>query len=77
MGFTLTTSLMIVGMIVPPPKWAYYLYPDHFQDTTCVPNDLESIMVREGDTVTYAGVKVSLEYSDDELDYVRIERAKD
>lgn len=59
------------------PKWAYYLYPDHFQDTTCVPNDLESIMVREGDTVTYAGVKVSLEYSDDELDYVRIERAKD
>ena len=56
------------------PKWAYYLYPDHVEDTSCVPNDLETIMVREGDTVTYAGVRISLEYSDDELDYVTIER---
>jgi hypothetical protein len=59
------------------PKWAYYLYPDHVADTSCVPNDLETIMVREGDTLTHAGVTITLHFSDDELDYVEVERVRE
>lgn len=59
------------------PKWAYYLYPDHIADTTCVDNDIASVMVREGDTLTHAGVTITLEYSDDELDYVLVEKVDD
>ena len=56
------------------PKWAYYLYPDHVGNTGCVPDDIANVMVREGDTLTYGGVKISLEFSDDERDFVLIER---
>ncbi len=53
-------------------KWAYYLYPDHVdvQNVNC--NDFRQAFVREGDTLTHEGVTISLEFSDEELDYVSI-----
>jgi hypothetical protein len=33
--------------------------------------------VKEGMSVTHSGVKISLEFSDDEMDYVLIERVAD
>mgnify|MGYP006978333789 CR=1 FL=1 len=54
-------------------KWAYYLYPDHVdvQNVNC--NDFRQAFVREGHTLTHEGVTISLEFSDEELDYVSIE----
>ena len=56
------------------PKWAYYLYPDHVEDTRCVMNDIDTVLVREGQTLTHAGVTISLEFSGEETDYVSIEK---
>jgi hypothetical protein len=56
------------------PKWAYYLYPDGTKNRDCIPNDIAGVLVREGMSLTHSGVKVSLEFSDDEMDYVLIER---
>ena len=57
------------------PKWAYYLYPDGSTVTDCIDNDISGVMVKEGMSLTHSGVTISLEFSDDELDYVSIERA--
>ncbi len=59
------------------PKWAYYLYPDGASVYECVMNDISGIMVKEGRSLTHSGVKISLEFSDDEMDYVVIERVAD
>ena len=59
------------------PKWAYYLYPDGSDVTECVPNDISGIILKEGMTLTHSGVKISLEFSDDELDYVLLEKVAD
>ena len=56
------------------PKWAYYLYPDNQPSTECIPNDISGVIVTEGNALTHSGVKISLEYSADALDYVVIER---
>ena len=53
-------------------KWAYYLYPDSVDMTTLDCHDFRSAFVREGDTLTYNGVRISLEFSTEELDYVSI-----
>lgn len=57
------------------PKWAYYLYPDGSNNQGCVPDDVAGVLVREGMSLTHSGVKISLEFSDEEMDYVLIERA--
>jgi len=57
------------------PKWAYYLYPDGSTVTGCIDNDISGVMVKEGMSLTHSGVTISLEFSDDELDYVSIEPA--
>ena len=59
------------------PKWAYYLYPDSVSDTTCVENDVGRVLVKEGMSVTHSGIRISLEYSGDEADYVTVERVSD
>ena len=59
------------------PKWAYYLYPDWVEDTSCIPNDLDRILVKEGMTVTHSGIRITLDYSGDEADYVTVERVAD
>lgn len=59
------------------PKWAYYLYPDGAGVTECVMNDISGVIVSEGESVTHSGMRISLEFSDDELDYVLIEKASD
>ena len=59
------------------PKWAYYLYPDGAEVSECVPNDVSGVIVKEGMSVTHSGVKISLEFSGDEMDYVLIERVAD
>jgi hypothetical protein len=54
-------------------KWAYYLYPDRSSggETNC--NDYRAVLVREGDTVRHGGVEISLDFSDEEQDYVTIQ----
>ena len=54
-------------------KWAYYLYPDRPSggETNC--NDYRAVLVREGDTVRHGGVEISLDFSDEEQDYVTIQ----
>jgi len=59
------------------PKWAYYLYPDGAEVSECIDNDISGVIVKEGMSVTHSGVKISLEFSDDEMDYVLIERVAD
>lgn len=59
------------------PKWAYYLYPDSVEDTSCRRNDLDRILVQEGMSVTHSGIRITLEYSDDDSDYVTVERVTD
>ncbi len=59
------------------PKWAYYIYPDWVTDRSCKPNDISDMLVREGMSVTHSGVKISLEFSDELMDYVTIERVDD
>jgi len=59
------------------PKWAYYLYPDSVEDTSCRPNDLDRILVKEGMSVTHSGIRITLEYSDDDSDYVTVEKIAD
>lgn len=53
------------------PKWAFYLYPDN-AGGDC--RDFSTAFVREGDTITHEGLTISLEFSDDDLDYVTIDR---
>ena len=59
------------------PKWAYYIYPDSVTNRACVDNDIENMLVREGMSVTHSGVKISLEFLGDDVDYVLIEPADD
>jgi len=59
------------------PKWSYYIYPDWVTDRRCVPNDIENMLVREGMSVTHSGVKITLDYLGEDLDYVLIEPADD
>ena len=59
------------------PKWAYYLYPDGAGVSECIDNDVSGVIVKEGMSVTHSGVKISLEFSDDEMDYVLIEKVAD
>lgn len=54
------------------PKWAYYLYPDQLSGVHAC-DAIESVIVKEGMTLTHEGVKITLEFSDDELDYVLVE----
>jgi hypothetical protein len=54
-------------------KWAYYLYPDSVDLAQLNCNDFTKAFVREGDTVTHGDLRISLEFSADELDYVTIE----
>lgn len=55
------------------PKWSYYLYVDGKAPAVCDYNQLDRVLVREGETVTHEGIRVRLEYSADEVDYVTIE----
>ena len=41
------------------------------------PNDLDRILVKEGMTVTHSGIRITLDYSGDEADYVTVERVAD
>ena len=59
------------------PKWAYYVYPEGAEVSECIDNDVSGVIVKEGMSVTHSGVKISLEFSDDEMDYVLIERVAD
>lgn len=54
-----------------PDKWAYYLPPKEYGGIkdSCFCSDF---IVREGDFVSYEGVRVDLVFSDEEMDYVRI-----
>lgn len=54
------------------PKWAYYLYPDGQQVPTPHCGNFSIALVNEGETLTYKGLKISLEYSADEADYVSV-----
>jgi len=54
-------------------KWAYYIYPDGVSTEGLNCNDFTQAFVREGDTLSHEGVTISLEFSEDELDYVSIE----
>lgn len=54
------------------PKWAYYLYVDGKAPAECDYNDIQRVLVREGQTVTHEGISVTLEYSGAELDYLTI-----
>jgi hypothetical protein len=54
-------------------KWAYYLYPDSVDLAQLNCNDFTKAFVREGDTLTHGDLRISLEFSADELDYVSIE----
>jgi hypothetical protein len=58
-------------------KWAYYLYPDSVNMATLDCNDFRAAFVREGDTLTHNGLRIALEFSADELDYVSITRVGD
>jgi hypothetical protein len=55
------------------PKWSYYLYVDGKAPAVCDYNQLDRVLVREGQSVTHQGVRVTLEYSAEEVDYVTIE----
>lgn len=54
-------------------KWAYYLYPDSVDMDRLDCNDFTKAFVREGDTLTHGDLRISLEFSAEELDYVSIE----
>ena len=54
-------------------KWAYYLYPDSVDLAQLNCNDFTKAFVREGDSLTHGDLRISLEFSADELDYVSIE----
>jgi hypothetical protein len=58
-------------------KWAYYLYPDSFDMTQVDCNDFRAAFVREGDSLTYGGVTITLEFSGDDLDFVSITSVED
>jgi hypothetical protein len=53
--------------------WAYYLYPDSVDMDRLDCNDFTKAFVREGDTLTHGDLRISLEFSAEELDYVSIE----
>lgn len=59
------------------PKWAYYLYPDNSTRIGCAMNDIDEVLVREGETLTHSGVRISLEFSGDGVDYVQIEKVNE
>ena len=55
------------------PKWAYYLFPDGKEPKTCQYNDFRRAILRDaGQTLTYEGVRVTLEHSGADLDYLSI-----
>ncbi|MEL0273873.1 MAG: hypothetical protein VW960_04915 [Pontimonas sp.] len=54
-------------------KWAYYLYPDHVDMGSLDCNDFTRAFVREGDTLSHRDLRISLDFSAEELDYVTIE----
>lgn len=54
-------------------KWAYYLYPDGVDLAGNNCKDFREAIVREGDTLTVGNLVISLEFSDDELDYVSVQ----
>lgn len=56
------------------PKWAFHLYPDSFYTSQGDCREFSNVFVREGDTLTHNGLVITLEFSDDELDYVTVER---
>ena len=53
-------------------KWAYYLYPEGFIPAPCQ-RDYRGAIVREGMSVTHEGIRITLEHSADELDYVTVQ----
>lgn len=53
-------------------KWAYYLYPDTANTTSTNCNDFRAVFVREGETLSYNGIRIALEFSAAEKDYVSI-----
>lgn len=55
------------------PKWGFYLYPDSFIPDQGDCRDFTTVFVREGDTLTHNGVRISLEFSAEELDYLTVE----
>jgi hypothetical protein len=59
------------------PKWARYLPPDGQDMSGFGCSETESVIVKEGMSVTSNGVKVTLEFSDLEADYVSVELAAD
>jgi hypothetical protein len=57
------------------PKWGYYLYPDSFNQSSEDCRDFTNVFVREGDTLTHGDLRISLEFSAEDLDYVTIDAA--
>jgi hypothetical protein len=58
-------------------KWAYYLFADNEKanpDSYCITNQdgFEVALVREGESVSYGGVKITLETSVREADIVSV-----
>ena len=53
-------------------KWAYFLYKDGFSGNC---RNWYEAFIKPGDTLTHKGVKISLEFSDDEVDYVVVSPA--
>jgi hypothetical protein len=54
-------------------KWAYYLYPDSVDLGQVNCNDFTKAFGREGGTLTHGDLRISLEFSAEELDYLTIE----
>ena len=54
-------------------KWAYYLYPDSVDMNRLDCNDFTKAFIREGDTLTHGDIRISLDFSGEELDYLTID----
>ena len=54
-------------------KWAYYLYPDNVDMNRLDCNDFTKAFIREGYTLTHGDIRISLDFSAEELDYLTIE----
>lgn len=76
-AYTVRPQIEAVNSGVPPgcgdipdnPKWAYFLYPDGFNGDC---KEFSNVFIREGQSLTHNGVRVSLEFSSDDLDYVLV-----
>jgi len=58
------------------PKWAYYLIPEEAEaQTNCM--DPSPAFIKPGMSLGFEGLEIHLDYSTEDADYLRIERADD